>query len=94
MTKDIKLLNHQYIEPLNNPQFNILCFRFNPGNLIESKLNEINALIRDEANDTGELMVTLTCIKEKVSLRVTIINPVTTYEHIDRLITIIENYCP
>lgn len=89
-----KLLNHPYIEPLNNPQFNILCFRYNPGNLTESKLNEINALIRDEANDTGELMITLTCIKDKVSLRVTIINPATSYEHIDRLITIIENHCP
>lgn len=89
-----KLLKHPYIEPLNNPQFNIFCFRYNPGNLSESELNEINALIRDEANNTGELMMTLTCIKQKVSLRVTVINPATNYEHIDRLIGIIENYCP
>ncbi|MGD9580068.1 MAG: aspartate aminotransferase family protein [Vampirovibrionia bacterium] len=89
-----KLINHQYLEPLNDPEFNIQCFRYNSGKLSEAELNEINATIRDEVNNTGELMITLTCIKNKVCMRVTIINPATTYQHIDRLIEIIETCCP
>ncbi|MEW5820956.1 MAG: aminotransferase class I/II-fold pyridoxal phosphate-dependent enzyme [Cyanobacteriota bacterium] len=88
-----KTLHHKYLEPIHEPEFNIFCFRYNPLDLklSDNQLNDLNAEIRDLVNDNGETMLTLTSIKGKVSLRVTIINPATDYEHIDYLIKLIDN---
>ena len=88
--------DHLLLESLHKPQFNIFCFRYNPSNkeYSEDQLNDINAQIRDAVNDTGETMITMTSINGNVSLRTTIINPATTYRHIDRLIELIEECAP
>lgn len=87
-----KLLTDDIIEPIHKPEFNIFCFRYNPKNknISESQLNEINSNIRDSINNSGEAMITLTVLNKKVCLRTTIINPETSYCHIDNLIKFIK----
>lgn len=87
-----KILSSDDFEALHKPEFNIFCFRYNPSgkSYSEEELNEINARIRDMVNNTGEIMLTLTFIKGKVSLRATLINPATTKENIDQAIRIIQ----
>lgn len=89
-----KLEMHPFMEPLNKPEFNILCFRYKPKNknLPEGELNNFNAQIRDMINETGESMITMTVLHGKVALRTTIINPATNYSHIDKLIEISEGF--
>jgi L-2,4-diaminobutyrate decarboxylase len=91
-----RLLAHPNLKPMHRPMFNIICFRYIPENesLTEQEINDINSNIRDTANATGELMMTLTSLRGTVALRTTIINPATQKEHIDRLIDIIEENAP
>lgn len=86
----------QNFEAIHQPEFNIFCFRYLSANKNMSlpELNEINANIRDEVNNSGETMITMTMLNDIVALRTTIINPSTTTEHIDKLINIIENNSP
>lgn len=88
-----KILSEKDFEPLNNPEFNIFCFRYVQKSKTEAELNEINYKIRDIVNSTGKLMITLTTINEKIYLRATLINPATTEENIDRAINLIKNNC-
>lgn len=92
----LKLFNQKNFEVINKPEFNIICFRYNPAKckINDERLNDINARIRDAVNETGETMLTLTSIKGKVCLRATIINPSTTERHIDAVVELIENHLP
>lgn len=87
-----KLNTHSDFETIHKPEFNIICFRYNPSHLklSEEQLNDLNAQIRDQANNTGEIMLTLTSLKGKVCLRATIINPATNQNHIDEALEIIQ----
>jgi L-2,4-diaminobutyrate decarboxylase len=86
-----RIMQHADLEALNKPEFNILCFRFNPGDSFEEeKKNKLNAKIREYVNSSGNAMITLTNLKGITSLRTTIINPATNNEHIDKLINILE----
>lgn len=87
-----QLKKNTFIEPIHRPQFNIISFRYNPKNCnyTENELNELNTRLRDLVNNTGQLMLTLTVVKNKVCLRATIINPATSLENIDKAINIIE----
>jgi len=95
-----RLNENDLFETVHEPQFNIISFRFNPKHNKYSNncLNAINTQLRDMVNQTGKVMLTLTVINEKVCLRATVINPATNFEHIDKVIEIIEscaeNYLP
>ena len=67
-------------EAMHIPEMNILCFRWRAGD--DAK----NQQIREWLMQTGEAWITTTLLKGRRVLRVTIINPATTNEHVERLL--------
>ncbi|MDZ7877458.1 MAG: aminotransferase class I/II-fold pyridoxal phosphate-dependent enzyme [Saprospiraceae bacterium] len=77
------------------PQSNIVCFRF-LGRLRTSKskkkelsldaLNELNSAIRLKLIEKGDFYIVQTTLRGEVFLRVSIMNPLTTIEHLKELI--------
>ncbi len=52
------------------PNFlNMVCFRFNPGNINENKLNELNQRILQRVNTSGKVYLTHTRIEKKFTIR-------------------------
>jgi len=73
-------------ELLTEPQANIVCFRFNPGNIDDKPLNLLNAAIRDHIIKEGSFFIVQAEIEGKLWLRVTIINPVTSMNDFEELL--------
>jgi L-2,4-diaminobutyrate decarboxylase len=73
-------------ELLTEPQANIVCFRYNPGNADDTKLNPLNASIRDRIIKEGSFFIVQAEIEGKLWLRVTIINPVTSIDDFEELL--------
>lgn len=49
---------------------NTICFRFNPENINdESRLNELNSALLDITNDSGQVFLTHTKLKDKFTIR-------------------------
>lgn len=68
------------------PDANIVCFRYNPGGRDAETLNRMNAAIRDKIIKEGKFYIVQTELDEKLWLRVTIINPLTTEEDLKLLL--------
>jgi aromatic-L-amino-acid/L-tryptophan decarboxylase len=49
--------------------FNLICFRYNPGNITEQELNQINKELLDNINATGKAFLTHTKLKGRFTLR-------------------------
>jgi L-2,4-diaminobutyrate decarboxylase len=64
---------------MHEPDFNIFCFRHRSDDATNARLRE--ALIR-----SGEAWITSTVLKEQRVLRVTLINPATEHEHVERML--------
>ena len=73
------------------PDANIVCFRYNPGNMNAEALNRLNAAIRDKIIKEGKFYIVQTELDEKLWLRVTIINPLTEEEDLKLLLDTIED---
>jgi L-2,4-diaminobutyrate decarboxylase len=67
-------------------QSNIACFRFAPNGHDDNELNRINAEIRAEIVKEGSFYIVQAELDGKIWLRVTIINPVTSMEHLKTLL--------
>lgn len=52
--------------------FSTVCFRFNPGNLSDDELNELNGKLLNKINSTGKLFLSHTKLKGKFVIRLTI----------------------
>jgi L-2,4-diaminobutyrate decarboxylase len=74
------------------PESNIVCFRYNPGDRSEEELNRINASIRDRMIKEGKFYIVQTELEGRLWLRVTIINPMTSEEDMKLLLKTIEEY--
>jgi L-2,4-diaminobutyrate decarboxylase len=86
------------------PQSNIVCFRFLGfnselnkiiknelnGELNVDYLNKLNSLIRLKLVERGDFYIVQTMIRGEVFLRVSIMNPLTTIEHLKELVREIE----
>jgi len=72
------------------PHANIVCFRYNPGGMEPEELNRLNAVIRDRIIKEGKFYIVQTELEDKLWLRVTIINPLTTEEDLQLLLETIE----
>lgn len=72
------------------PDANIVCFRYDPGGMDAEALNRLNAAIRDRIIKDGKFYIVQTELDEKLWLRVTIINPLTTEEDLKLLLQTIE----
>jgi L-2,4-diaminobutyrate decarboxylase len=68
------------------PDANIVCFRFAPENYDESRLNRINAAVRDKIIKEGSFYLVQTELEGKLWLRTTLLNPITGKEDLDELI--------
>jgi L-2,4-diaminobutyrate decarboxylase len=74
--------------PLHDPQCNIVVFRHVPSKLRDADSARVDALqleLRRRLVESGEFYIVPTRHKGVGALRVTIINPLTTPEHLDRL---------
>jgi len=84
-----KLSQTTDFEPMHRPESNILCFRHLPERVRGRSPEEIDAFqgtLRERYNASGKGWITATVLEGRRVLRVTLINPRTEEEHLDRLI--------
>lgn len=86
----IKALPH-FEMPVNVPESNIVCFRYAAPDKTAEELNEINGSIREAIVKEGEFFIVQTRLKNQIFLRVTLINPSTTVEHLSALLLKIQS---
>lgn len=72
------------------PDSNIVCFRYAPKGISDDSLNRINASIRDRIIKKGPFYVVQAELGGKVWIRLTIINPVTSYTDLVELTELIK----
>jgi L-2,4-diaminobutyrate decarboxylase len=76
-------------EAAHEPECNILCFRYLPERLRSATPDEVDAVqaeLRARYNASGRGWITTTVLEGRRVLRVTLINPETTPDHIDRML--------
>ena len=69
---------------------NVVCFRYNPGELIEQRLNEINQAIGEAIIEDGRVYIGTTTYQNKVALRPAIVNWRTREEDIELIVDIVQ----
>jgi len=93
--------NAQYLERLINDAddfqmlspvpLSIACFRYNPGNLEEEQLDELNRKLAHEIEQDGRIFLTATRVKGKTALRTCFINPRTTKKDVEWIPAVIRD---
>ncbi len=68
------------------PEANIVCFRYVGTEVDAQKLDRLNAQIRTRLVTEGAFYIVQTTIRGRVYLRVSLMNPLTTPEHLTRLL--------
>jgi L-2,4-diaminobutyrate decarboxylase len=72
---------------LHEPESNILCFRYvGDGSLSDEELDTRNRDIRERYNRSGEGWITATILEGRRVLRVTMMNPRSTRDHVHRML--------
>jgi len=69
---------------------NVVCFRFNPGNLSEDELNKVNKAIAVEANKIRFWMISDTNVKGRWVLRAAITNHRSKLEDFDYVFNLVK----
>ncbi len=59
-------------ERMAHAPFSTVCFRFNPGNLSDDELNELNSKLLDKINSSGKFFLSHTKLNSKFVIRLTI----------------------
>ena len=85
-----KIRQHPQFELLVTPPLNLICFRYNPGNLTEDELNQVNETILNQVNETGKIFFTHTKLWGKYTLRMSIGQTRVTAAHVDEAWGLIE----
>ncbi len=75
---------HKNIELAMEPDANIVCFRFDDKK--SQNLNEINGKIRSSLLESGEFYIVQTELGKELFLRVSIMNPLTKNENLEKLL--------
>ena len=74
-------------EALHEPEANILCFRWmGDGSTTGERLDALNLRLREAFNRSGEGWITTTVLGGKRVLRVTVMNPRTTWDDLERVL--------
>src|SRR5207244_13067260 len=73
------VLASEDFEAMHEPDFNIFCFRHRSD-------DETNARLREELIRSGDAWIASTVLKGQRVLRVTLINPATENEHVERML--------
>jgi L-2,4-diaminobutyrate decarboxylase len=71
------------------PESNIVCFRYVPGNYNDHSLNRLNSDIRDTIIKKGSFYIVRAELGGKIWIRLTIINPVTSEKDLTDLMNLI-----
>jgi aromatic-L-amino-acid decarboxylase len=82
--EEIKQRDH--FELLAPVPLNLVCFRFNPGQLEEEEINRLNEEIERRINDSGQAYITHTKIAGKYTLRACIGQTNVEQRHVEALI--------
>lgn len=77
------------LERLAEVPLNIVCFRFNPGGLSESDLNDLNERLGEALLKDGRFYAGTTTVEGRVALRPAIVNWRTRKEDIDLFVTVV-----
>ena len=75
---------HESIELVMEPDANIVCFRFDDKK--SRNLNEVNGKIRSSLLESGEYYIVQTELGKELFLRVSVMNPLTKYENLEKLL--------
>ena len=96
------VLTKQFYEMINQrsdfetfhfPTCNILCFRYvGDRSLSETSLNTLNRKLYQNFNRSGRGMIACFSIEEHFTLRVTLMNPFTTLEHLSELLSSLSEF--
>jgi len=78
-----KIMAHDDFELLAPVSFNLVCFRYNPGNMDEEALNDFNQEILHRINATGKIYLTHTKLNGRYTLRMSIGNTNVEERHVD-----------
>jgi L-2,4-diaminobutyrate decarboxylase len=75
-------------EALHTPESNILCFRYLPpgGTRDPEALDALNLRLRERLNRSGAAWISTTVLEGRRVLRVTVMNPRSRPEHVERLL--------
>jgi L-2,4-diaminobutyrate decarboxylase len=73
-----------------NPQSNIVCFRYVGKGIEPEKYNSINSVIRQKLLEGGRFYIVKTTLRDKLYLRVSLMNPLTTPDDLEALLAEIE----
>ncbi|MEO1053004.1 MAG: aminotransferase class I/II-fold pyridoxal phosphate-dependent enzyme [Bacteroidota bacterium] len=71
----------------HQPECNLVCFRYRPNHLSESELDRLNVIIRKEILKEGRFYIVQTTLQNQTYLRVSLMNPFTTAEDLEGLLT-------
>ncbi len=85
----VKDTNFEILAPV---PLNLVCFRFNPGNVGEEKLNELNSQLERAVNETGKAFITHTKINGKYTLRACIGQTNVEKRHVRALIDLLREW--
>jgi len=77
---------HQALELLTPVTMNIVCYRYNPGNMDDEQLNQLNKELLMRMHETGVGGPSSTLLNEKYAIRVAITNHRTRRKHLDEMI--------
>ena len=69
----------------------LFCFRYHPEGVAEDQLNALNERIFEAINDTGDIYLTQTRIKDKYAIRLVSGGPLTQQRHLDKAWKIIKH---
>ncbi len=72
------------------PETNIICFRYCTADLDATTIESLNAYVRQQLLEEGEFYIVQTRLKNKLYLRTTLMNPLTTEKELKALLDRIE----
>ncbi len=84
------LTSNSAFELAVEPESNIVCFRYVGRGINPENYNTLNASIRQKLLEGGRFYIVQTTLREKLYLRVSLMNPLTTIEDLKALLTEIE----
>ncbi|NNF66938.1 MAG: aspartate aminotransferase family protein, partial [Gammaproteobacteria bacterium] len=77
------------LERLAEVPLNIVCFRFNPGNLTEEKLDQLNRDLGEAIISDGRALAGTTLFEGRVALRPALVNWRTSEADVDFFIAVV-----
>jgi len=78
---------HQSLQLMAKVNMNIVCYRYNPGNLDDERLNYLNKELLMRMQEQGVAAPSSTVLNGKYAIRVAITNHRTRLKHLDEMIT-------